>query len=144
MEQPETTCSFESPVDQHRGDYIILKGKPCEIVDVAVCKTGKHGSAKYTFTGIDIFTDCKYMEFFMAHEKIQVPTVTKEKYQVLSGSDEDGYFSLLSSDGKTVRNDLRVATKKVPVIPDVPTDGEMYAIVQSAAGLECIIDFKTK
>lgn len=36
MEKAETTCSFASPVDQHRGDCIILKGNPCEIVDASI------------------------------------------------------------------------------------------------------------
>ena len=41
------------------GGYIMIKGKPCKVVDVSTSKTGKHGHAKCNFVAIDIFTGKK-------------------------------------------------------------------------------------
>lgn len=35
---------------------VVLKGRPCKIVDMSTSKTGKHGHAKVHIVGIDIFT----------------------------------------------------------------------------------------
>jgi translation initiation factor 5A len=45
-----------------KGTHIILKDKPCKVVEMSTSKTGKHGHAKVNFTGIDIFTARKYKE----------------------------------------------------------------------------------
>lgn len=42
-----------------QGHNIILKGKPCKVVEMTTSKTGKHGHAKINFTGLDIFTGKK-------------------------------------------------------------------------------------
>lgn len=31
--------------------YIVIKGRPCKVVDVSTSKTGKHGHAKCAFVG---------------------------------------------------------------------------------------------
>ena len=43
-----------------KGGYVMMKGKPCKIVDMSTSKTGKHGHAKVNMTGIDIFDGRKY------------------------------------------------------------------------------------
>lgn len=73
--------------------------------NIAVCKTGKHGSAKYHFTGKDIFTQKKYEEMFMCHESVQVPNVTKTLMQLLFIED-DGHLQLMSDASSPVRYDL--------------------------------------
>ena len=35
---------------------VILKGRPCKIVDMSTSKTGKHGHAKIHMVGIDLFS----------------------------------------------------------------------------------------
>merc|ERR1712195_133781 len=42
-----------------KGGYIVVKGRPCKVVDVSTSKTGKHGHAKCHFVTIDIFTGKK-------------------------------------------------------------------------------------
>jgi len=34
----------------------MLKGFPCKVVDYSTSKAGKHGHAKATIVGVDIFT----------------------------------------------------------------------------------------
>ncbi|EPS66904.1 hypothetical protein M569_07874, partial [Genlisea aurea] len=39
-----------------KNGYIVIKGRPCKVVEVSTSKTGKHGHAKCHFVAIDIFT----------------------------------------------------------------------------------------
>jgi translation initiation factor 5A len=43
-----------------KNGFVLLKGFPCKIVDMSTSKTGKHGHAKISITGVDIFTGKKY------------------------------------------------------------------------------------
>ena len=38
----------------------MLKGYPCKVTDYSTAKPGKHGSAKATIVGTDIFTGKKH------------------------------------------------------------------------------------
>lgn len=55
----------------------MLKGFPCKVVDTAVSKPGKHGSAKIHVTGIDIFTNKKIDDIFSTAGTAWSPVVTK-------------------------------------------------------------------
>ena len=39
-----------------KNGHVVIKDRPCKIVDMSTSKTGKHGHAKCHFVGIDIFT----------------------------------------------------------------------------------------
>ena len=60
--QADSGSSMTYPVQAgsiRKGGYIMIKGRPCKVVDVSTSKTGKHGHAKAHFVAIDIFTDKK-------------------------------------------------------------------------------------
>jgi translation initiation factor 5A len=42
-----------------KGSYCMLEGQPCKIIDLAISKPGKHGSAKILLTGINLLNDKK-------------------------------------------------------------------------------------
>ena len=39
-----------------KNGHVVIKGRPCKIVDMSTSKTGKHGHAKVHLVAIDIFT----------------------------------------------------------------------------------------
>lgn len=55
----------------------MLKGNPCKVLETAVSKPGKHGSAKLHAVGVDIFTDKKYDDIFGTSSTAWAPIVEK-------------------------------------------------------------------
>ncbi|CAA2975779.1 eukaryotic translation initiation factor 5A-2 [Olea europaea subsp. europaea] len=121
-----------------KNGYIVIKGRPCKVVEVSTSKTGKHGHAKCHFVAIDIFTAkkledivpsshncdvCTFSLLFLTHSAmvyaavtiikmpiidLQVPHVNRTDYQLIDIS-EDGFVSLLTENGST-KDDLRLPT----------------------------------
>jgi translation initiation factor 5A len=63
-----------------KGGYCMLKGFPCKVTEYSTAKPGKHGSAKATIVGIDIFTNKKYEDSCPTASTVRVPIVTKKEY----------------------------------------------------------------
>ena len=62
------------------GGYCMLKNHPCKVTEFSTAKPGKHGSAKATILGYDIFTNKKYEDSEQTSATVMVPTVTKQDY----------------------------------------------------------------
>jgi translation initiation factor 5A len=78
-----------------QGGYIVIKGRPCKVVNVSTSKTGKHGHAKANFTAIDIFNGKKLEDIVPTSHSTSVPNVARIEYTLLDISD-DGFLSLLT------------------------------------------------
>lgn len=87
-----------------KNGFIVIKDRPCKVVDVSTSKTGKHGHAKCHFVGIDIFTGKKYEDLTPSSHNCDVPNVSRQEYQFL-GVDDDGFVTLMDDSGNT-REDL--------------------------------------
>lgn len=82
-----------------KGSFCMLKGNPCKVIDTAISKPGKHGSAKILVTGTDIFSGKKYEEIFSTSQTVWAPIVGKVEYEVADISEDDDFVSLIEKDG---------------------------------------------
>ncbi|XP_072897891.1 eukaryotic translation initiation factor 5A-1-like [Hemitrygon akajei] len=89
-----------------KNGYVLLKGRPCKIVEMSTSKTGKHGHAKVHMVGLDIFTSKKYEDICPSTHNMDVPNVKRNDYQLIGIT--DGYLSLMTDSGE-IREDLKLA-----------------------------------
>lgn len=94
-----------------KNGFVVIKGRPCKIVDMSTSKTGKHGHAKVHLVATDIFTGKKYEDLSPSTHNMDVPNVSRREYQLLDISD-DGYLSLMTDDGDT-KDDVRLPDNEI-------------------------------
>jgi translation initiation factor 5A len=71
-----------------KSGHIVIKGRPCKVVDVSTSKTGKHGHAKCHFVAVDIFTSKKVEDLQPSSHNCDVPVVNRVEYQLIDISDD--------------------------------------------------------
>ncbi|XP_033841383.1 eukaryotic translation initiation factor 5A-1 [Periophthalmus magnuspinnatus] len=124
-----------------KNGFVVLKGRPCKIVEMSTSKTGKHGHAKVNLVGIDIFTNKKYEDMCPSTHNMDVPNIKRNDYQVVNIN--DGYMSLMNDNGD-IREDLRVPDNEIgKEIESKFGNGEEFMVtVICAMGEECAIATK--
>ena len=90
-----------------KNEHVMIKGRPCKVVEMSTSKTGKHGHAKVHMVAIDIFTGKKLEDICPSTHNMEVPVVKKKEYQLLSIT-EDGFVSLMDLDTCDTKDDLRL------------------------------------
>ncbi|XP_065890114.1 eukaryotic translation initiation factor 5A-1-like [Dysidea avara] len=126
-----------------KNGFVMLKNRPCKIVEMSTSKTGKHGHAKVHLVGIDIFTTKKYEDICPSTHNMDVPHVRRHDYQLCDTSD-DGFLSLMDDSGE-IRDDIRVPDGdlgKEIVEKAKDTDSQYMVTVLSAMGEEAAIAIK--
>merc|ERR1712232_1384234 len=88
-----------------KGSHMLIKGFPCKVVEVTTSKTGKHGHAKASITGTDIFTGKKYEDSVPTSHNVDCPNVEKKEYQLIS---VEGDYVTIMDDAGEMREDLRM------------------------------------
>ena len=88
-----------------KGGHVLIKGRPCKIVEMSTSKTGKHGHAKVHMVGLDIFTNKKYEDICPSTHNMDVPHVRRNDFQLI---DINGGFLSLMDDNGEVREDIRL------------------------------------
>lgn len=127
----------------------MLKGFPCKVTDYSTAKPGKHGSAKASIVGIDIFTNKKYEDSMPTSATVLIPNVNKVEYQV-ADIDDDDFVSLILPDG-SLKSDLKLPTDEDihdPLLEmwekNKDSGAEIYFTVQTAVKQEKIISGRIK
>ena len=69
------------------GTVIMLDGEACNVKNIDISKTGKHGHAKARIEAVGIIDKKKRVIAVPGHERFEVPLIEKKKAQVLSSTD---------------------------------------------------------
>ncbi|XP_035673140.1 eukaryotic translation initiation factor 5A-1-like [Branchiostoma floridae] len=80
-----------------KNGYVMLKDRPCKIVEISTTEGGKHGGEKVTIVGVDIFTGDEYKDVFPGIHKCDVPIVSRIDYEFVDLS--DGVMKIMAEDG---------------------------------------------
>lgn len=126
-----------------KNGFVVIKNRPCKIVDMSTSKTGKHGHAKVHLVALDIFTGKKLEDLSPSTHNMDVPHVSRKEYQLLDITD-DGFLSLMSDNGDT-KDDVKVPEGEVgDRINKLFTEEEKdtNVVVLSAMGEEVAMDAK--
>jgi len=126
-----------------KNGFVMLKGRPCKIVEMSTSKTGKHGHAKVHMVGLDIFTAKKCEDICPSTHNMDVPFVKREDYQLMDISD-DGYLTLMADSGD-LREDLKLPDGDLgnQLKGEFENGREILCTVLKACGEECVIAIKT-
>ena len=127
---------------------VMLKGKPCKVIELTTSKTGKHGHAKANITGIDIFTGKKCMDISPTSHNMTKPVVSTKTYTVLDVIEDGTFCSLMDVDGDT-REDIKCPDINSPdpklgdlINEGLAADREVEVVVTSAMGEDAITNVK--
>jgi translation initiation factor 5A len=126
-----------------KNGHVVIKGRPCKIVDMSTSKTGKHGHAKVHLIAIDIFTGKKLEDLCPSTHNMDVPVVKRYEYQLIDISD-DGFLNLIDDTGNE-KNDVRMPDGEVgeKITKLFKTEEkDTNVTVQTAMGEEAAIDAK--
>ena len=66
------------------GQYIIIDGEPCKVVELEKSKPGKHGSSKARIVAVGVFDGVKRSIVSPVDARIEVPVIEKRSGQVIS------------------------------------------------------------
>jgi len=125
-----------------KNGYVVIKNRPCKIVEMSTSKTGKHGHAKVHLVAIDVFTGKKYEDICPSTHNMNVPNVGRKDYQLV---DIDDDFLCLMDDAGNQKDDLKAPDDDIgKQIKDYFSKGEdIFVTVMTAMGEEKAIGTKT-
>eukprot|EP00088_Acartia_fossae_P011367 TRINITY_DN15742_c1_g1_i1.p1 TRINITY_DN15742_c1_g1~~TRINITY_DN15742_c1_g1_i1.p1 ORF type:complete len:159 (-),score=43.13 TRINITY_DN15742_c1_g1_i1:613-1089(-) len=124
-----------------KGGFVMIKSRPCKIVEMSTSKTGKHGHAKVHMVALDIFTGKKLEDICPSTHNMEVPNVKRKDYQLI-GLDDD-FLSLMDDSGDT-RDDLKCPDGDIgdEIRTAINDEKDILCTVLSAVGEECVIATK--
>ncbi|KAL2001957.1 hypothetical protein VTN02DRAFT_935 [Thermoascus thermophilus] len=125
-----------------KNGHVVIKGRPCKIVEMSTSKTGKHGHAKVHIVALDIFTGKKLEDLCPSTHNMDVPNVQRREYQLLDVTD-DGFLSLMDENSNT-KDDVRVPEGELGErIKSMFDDGkDLNVTILTAMGEEACMDVK--
>ncbi|KAJ5678805.1 eukaryotic translation initiation factor 5A [Penicillium macrosclerotiorum] len=126
-----------------KNGYVVIKNRPCKIIDMSTSKTGKHGHAKVHLVATDIFTGKKLEDLSPSTHNMDVPFVARKEYQLLDITDDE-FLSLMKDDGDT-KDDVKLpegelGERIVKMFKEEEKD--VNVIIQTAMGEECAVEAK--
>lgn len=144
FETAESGASLTYPMQcsaLRKNGHVVIKNRPCKIIEMTTSKTGKHGHAKVHLVGTDIFTNRKYEDLCPSTHNMNVPNVTRMDYALLDI--DEGFLSLMLPDGST-KEDVKVPEGELgeKLEAEFEEGKELMVSVVSAMGEEHCLSFK--
>lgn len=65
------------------GDYVLMQGRPCKIVEMSASRRNRHGHSKVHLVGIDIFTGKKFEDMSASTHEVEIPEVSRGEYRLV-------------------------------------------------------------
>ncbi|KAI3421857.1 Eukaryotic translation initiation factor 5A-2 [Globodera pallida] len=127
-----------------KNEFVMIKSRPCKVVEMSTSKTGKHGHAKVHLVALDIFTNKKLEDICPSTHNMDVPVVKRKEYQLLSVN-EDGFVSMMDLESCETKDDLRLPDgeigDQIKQAYEKDESGILVSVV-SACGEEAILGWK--
>jgi len=126
-----------------KNGYVLIKNRPCKIVDMSTSKTGKHGHAKVHLVGIDIFTTRKYEDLCPSTHNMDVPHVVRSEYQLIDI--DDGFLNLMTNEGST-KDDVKVPEGEIgeKIQADFDDGKTVFVSITKAMGEEAALSYRVE
>jgi len=126
-----------------KGGHVMIKGRPCKIVEMSTSKTGKHGHAKVHMVALDIFTGEKLEDICPSTHNMDVPNVVRKDLQLI---DIDGDFLSLMDDMGETRDDIKIPEGELgdEIKERFGNDEGLLISVLSAMDEECAVAVKNQ
>jgi translation initiation factor 5A len=125
------------------GEYVVINKRPSRIVDLVKSKIGKHGHAKVSIKGTDIFNGKQYECHLPASHQIDVPIVRKLDYALITINTK--YTQLVDLQG-VMREDVELGDdplcKRLIKLYESNETDEIIVTVISWSHEAKIIDFR--
>jgi len=124
-----------------KNGHVMIKDRPCKIVEMSTSKTGKHGHAKVHLVAIDIFTGKKLEDICPSTHNMNVPNVNRKDYQL--SNIEDGFCELMDDNGD-LKADLKVPEGELgeEITKKFDAGEDFMVTVLTAVGEETIVGTK--
>ncbi|KAG9311029.1 initiation factor 5a [Chiua virens] len=144
FEQANAGASHTYPMQcsaLRKNGHVVIKGRPCKIVEMSTSKTGKHGHAKVHLVAIDIFTGKKLEDISPSTHNMDVPNVKRDEYALVNI--DDGYLNLMTQDGSG-KDDVKVPDSDLgkDIQRDFDEGKDLLVTIISAMGEEQAISYK--
>lgn len=125
-----------------KNGHVVIKGRPCKIVEMSTSKTGKHGHAKVHLVAIDIFTGKKLEDLSPSTHNMEVPNVSRNEYQLVNI--DDGFLNLMTAEGDT-KDDVKLPETEMgdEINAGFEEGKDLLITIQTSMGEESAISYKT-
>ncbi|KAJ2806419.1 translation initiation factor eIF5A [Coemansia sp. 'formosensis'] len=124
-----------------KGGFVVMKGRPCKVIDMSTSKTGKHGHAKVNYTGTDIFNGRKYEDMSPSTHNVDVPNVSRDEFVLIDVAED--FLSLMTETGE-MKEDVKIPEGELgDKLKEEFADGkELLVTILKAMGIEAAISYK--